>query len=1020
MGRAREGQLADRRRRWKSRPFRAGLVRFAAFAIPIVAAVVAAISAAQLLPVPEDPLQEVLWWVAVISVSLVALFVFDRIARRLLPLAVLLRLSLVFPDQAPSRYRLALRSGSTRLLRAQVEYARSHGIDDSPTRSAEFILSLTAALTSHDRITRGHAERTRAYADLIGEELKLDDRDRNLLRWAALLHDIGKLAVAAEILNRSRPLNEPEWEAIKHHPMDGYDLAAPLHDFLGEWAESIAMHHERWDGSGYPRGIAADDIALGARIVSVADAYDAMTAARSYSRPVPAAAARRELATQAGSQFDPAIVRAFLNVSIGRLRWIMGPLAILAQLPFLGGLQRVGEVAGVVAGGVAAVGALMLGGAVTPDTPLIEPGPRIEVLAAATEVVVEPDVADLESVEITSEPLFGTAMIRPDGSVTYAPNPGYEGSDTFTIMTCTTSGACIEQDVVVTVTAPPLAAGEEPLDPGPTTTIPPPPPTTAATTTTTSAPTGGATTTTTAATTSTTAAAATTTTTTAGATTTTTMAPATTTSTTSTTTTTTTTSTTMPPGPAVVADAFVTNEDTAVTASVTANDPGPGLDLVSLRIVTGPTSGTAALAGGGSVTYTPTPNFFGADSFVYEICDTSGLCATAMVAVTVVAVNDAPVAVDDTASTNEDEAVVVNVWINDSDVESDIDPASVSVDTPPTSGSAVPDGLGGVIYTPALNTNGIDTFTYQICDLAGACSTATVTVTVAAVNDAPDAVDDTSATDPGVPVTIDVLANDSDAESDPIAVTSWDATSTFGGTITCGPSTCTYTPPVGSWATTDTFTYTIADPDGAADTATVSVDPNFVVAELGVQPAGLGDQVSQPILPLTFDATPGNATLPNYDADRNPDPGLTILIGPPGIAAQLAETDPAKFQLWAHAATSDVELDGAVTFTIWSAMDGLAGGLTGRLRVFLLDCPASTVDGTDCTELDHKTITNIPWPAAWEEVTMNFGPILHTVPAGNLLAIKVVVPPTSSADMWFAFGATGFESTLTVRANSPL
>ena len=151
-------------------------------------------------------------------------------------------------------------------------------------------------------------------------------------------------------------------------------------------------HHERWDGTGYPRGLAGGDISLAGRIVAVADVFEVMTTHRPYRRPVSASAARAELARCAGSQFDPAVVRAFLNVSLGRLRRVMGPVSWLAQLPFIGALPSLkGPVAtagrsGLAAAGAATgVGALAVLGAIGPNppnppasppgAPTVQPGP---------------------------------------------------------------------------------------------------------------------------------------------------------------------------------------------------------------------------------------------------------------------------------------------------------------------------------------------------------------------------------------------------------------------------------------------------------------------------------------------------------------------------------------------------------------------------------------------------------------------------------------------------------------------
>jgi hypothetical protein len=141
---------------------------------------------------------------------------------------------------------------------------------------------------------------------------------------------------------------------------------------LGPWAAAIEQHHERWDGTGYPKGLAGTDIGLGARIVAVADAYEVMTSPRPYRRATSTRSAREELARgAAGTQFDPAVVRAFLTISLGRLRRIVGPVAWLFQIPLLASMSRLEVAASIVgrqfaamAGSVAAVGVLAASGVI--------------------------------------------------------------------------------------------------------------------------------------------------------------------------------------------------------------------------------------------------------------------------------------------------------------------------------------------------------------------------------------------------------------------------------------------------------------------------------------------------------------------------------------------------------------------------------------------------------------------------------------------------------------------------------
>lgn len=354
--------------RWRGRPVLSACLRFIVFVGPIGAAVLTSALVAHALPRAAGRWALVVRVAITIAGSTVVLVVIDRLARRLLPLAVLLRLSLAFPGEAPSRITVARSAGNLRELEERVRIARTVGFVDEPARTAEMILSLVAAVEAHDKATRGHSERVRVYTDLLGEQLKLHPSDRDRLRWSALLHDVGKLEVPRKVLNKPGPLSAREMDVVRRHPGEGARHTRPLHTWLGEWAAAIEEHHERWDGRGYPKGLAGTSITLGGRIVCVADSYETMTAARPYHKPKNATQARQELVRCAGTQFDPTIVRAFLGVSVGRLRWASGPLSWLAQSPFLRGLEGVAGAAGRVATGAAAAGGV-LAVAVAPTAP---------------------------------------------------------------------------------------------------------------------------------------------------------------------------------------------------------------------------------------------------------------------------------------------------------------------------------------------------------------------------------------------------------------------------------------------------------------------------------------------------------------------------------------------------------------------------------------------------------------------------------------------------------------------------
>jgi HD-GYP domain-containing protein (c-di-GMP phosphodiesterase class II) len=318
--------------RWQGRPWLARAVRWSVMVVPFVASVVTAYVLSRALPPAANTAWLVARLAAIAGSATVALKLSDRLMRRFLPLAALLDLTLLFPDQAPSRYKIALRNGASNIeLHERVErYARGGRQDNAA--AAEHLLDLVAALSRHDRITRGHSERVRAYTQMIADEMGVSGAELDRLRWAGLIHDVGKLRVPIEILNKPGKLTDAEFEIIKQHPAWGAELAAPLAPWLGGAVQAVVEHHEKWDGSGYPRGLRGTEISEAGRIVAVADVFDVMTSARSYKHARSPMDARAELARCAGSHFDPAVVRAFMNISIGRLRRVMGPLSWLAQL----------------------------------------------------------------------------------------------------------------------------------------------------------------------------------------------------------------------------------------------------------------------------------------------------------------------------------------------------------------------------------------------------------------------------------------------------------------------------------------------------------------------------------------------------------------------------------------------------------------------------------------------------------------------------------------------------------------
>lgn len=346
--------------RWRARPVLAGMVRTALLLVPLAASGLAVLVVDRVAPADPDPAW--LWLAAAMSAAVLTGVVVERAVRRLTPLPILLRLDLLFPGTAPSRYRVA-RDAVTR---------SQERLERTPSGTAEQVMRLIAALGAHDRRTRGHCERVRVLTDLLAVEMRLGAADRDRLRWAALLHDLGKLDVPTGVLNKPSRLTAGEFDAVKAHPAVGAALAAPLLPWLGEWGLGIVEHHEKYDGSGYPAGLAGSGISRAGRMVGLVDAFETMTAARTYKKAMATAAARTELALCSGTHFDPVCVRAFLSVPLPRLLWAMGPVSFAMQVPFLRMLAeagRLGASAGAAAGptaagvaGAAAIAVTGLGG----------------------------------------------------------------------------------------------------------------------------------------------------------------------------------------------------------------------------------------------------------------------------------------------------------------------------------------------------------------------------------------------------------------------------------------------------------------------------------------------------------------------------------------------------------------------------------------------------------------------------------------------------------------------------------
>jgi putative nucleotidyltransferase with HDIG domain len=180
------------------------------------------------------------------------------------------------------------------------------------------LFGLAEAIEAKDPYTKGHCGRVAAYALVLAKEAGYPDDGLETLEFGAFLHDIGKIGIRDAVLLKPGPLDEPEWIHMREHPVKGYEIARKV-DMLQPIMGAVRNHHERWDGTGYPDRMKAAQIPLAARLVAVADAYDAMATERPYKAALPLAECERLLRKNSGIMFDPELIELFIDRKVGEL-----------------------------------------------------------------------------------------------------------------------------------------------------------------------------------------------------------------------------------------------------------------------------------------------------------------------------------------------------------------------------------------------------------------------------------------------------------------------------------------------------------------------------------------------------------------------------------------------------------------------------------------------------------------------------------------------------------------------------
>ncbi|MGB5758851.1 MAG: cadherin-like domain-containing protein, partial [Acidimicrobiales bacterium] len=410
-----------------------------------------------------------------------------------------------------------------------------------------------------------------------------------------------------------------------------------------------------------------------------------------------------------------------------------------------------------------------------------------------------------------------------------------------------------------------------------------------------------------------------------------------------------------------------------------------------------------SIAPNGELSYTPIPDGNGTATITITASDDGGTAnggqdtAAATATITVTPVNDDPVGVDDARSIDEDDlaGITFDVLTNDSDVDGDTPQYASAVLSTVVGGTITDNADGTFDYVPDENFNGVETFVYTLIDGNGGSDTATVTITVNPLPDAPSAGDDARVTVVDTPLSVPapgVLANDYDVDGEALTVNTTPVTPPANGALTLNADGSYLYTPNAAWAGTDSFTYEVADPGGSTDTATVTITVDTGSVN---QVFYLGDSGSTSWLYDLVSTVPPS-TVPPFDSDGDGDPGLTI---DKSYGSEF-ELNSAKYQLWAHTATAPLELDGPVVLDLWATTKNYNINDNGHPYVYLYDCL-----GFACTKLAEADLHLDPFNdgvADFVNRPIDLGSVTHTVPTGRALVVKLLF---NHADAWIGMTA---------------